>query len=365
MATEQKQGAYKKPVSPESTIESSPRRNFIRKAALATAAVGVGGVLLGKNVVPESSAACTKSCIVIACNSVVVDNAGLNRGILPCCDINAAHALTFGPTFLCSRCGTTANSGQGIASAVAAGSPNLCGLDFYTNYKKRMSITNSGLVGIGTCSPSSTLEAVSSANPIGRFVNNASSGDRTALVLFQNGDSSPTDWNVGVAGACNPLKIPDGSFYIQAQVHLGNPAALVINKSGSVGIDTASTPTTLRVNGSVSAKLISKTGSSTLGSYAMTTYDFAVLVNAGVLPTGATTFTVTLPPAKTAAGMLVFIKKTDTSTHSVTVARNGTDTIEGKNSIPLKMRFDSLRLISNGSNEWYILGNSQCGKFVF
>jgi hypothetical protein len=44
--------------SPESTIKSANRRDFIKKAALVTASVGVGGALLEKSlsVIPESSA---------------------------------------------------------------------------------------------------------------------------------------------------------------------------------------------------------------------------------------------------------------------------------------------------------------------
>jgi hypothetical protein len=45
------------PVCPESTIESANRRNFIKKATIAAAAVGVGGVILGQGkILPESSA---------------------------------------------------------------------------------------------------------------------------------------------------------------------------------------------------------------------------------------------------------------------------------------------------------------------
>lgn len=47
-------------VCPESTIDSANRRNFIKKAALATAAIGVAGVFLGDGkIIPESSAAST------------------------------------------------------------------------------------------------------------------------------------------------------------------------------------------------------------------------------------------------------------------------------------------------------------------
>lgn len=70
-------------------------------------------------------------------------NAGLNidqgnnnpGGSLP---LGANHALTFGST-----------SGEGIGSCRLAGGVNLFGLDFYTYYQSRMSISNSGAVTIG------------------------------------------------------------------------------------------------------------------------------------------------------------------------------------------------------------------------
>jgi hypothetical protein len=49
------------------------------------------------------------------------------------------------------------NSGEGIASKRTAGG-NAAGLDFYTDWTPRMSISNGGSVGIGTTTPTETLE---------------------------------------------------------------------------------------------------------------------------------------------------------------------------------------------------------------
>ncbi len=254
---------------------------------------------------------------------------------------------------------------------------NLYGLDFYTGFKKRMSITNSGNVGIGTCTPSSSLCVIGSVPNIGRFKNVGTSGDRTALVQFETGPSCKLiDWSAGVAGLCNACKIPKGSFY------LGQPTKprMVVNTSGQVGIGTTTplTPlqvngtasasklglgttspkTTLQVNGSLAARVLSVSGTSTIKSYQMIASDFAVLANASALPSGVTTFTVTLPTAATASGMIVLIKKVDGSTHTVTLSANTGDSIEGKSTEILTKQFDSLQLISNGGHEWFIVGNS-------
>jgi hypothetical protein len=76
--------------------------------------------------------------------NVIIDPRGLNNGApLP--------GLTFGN-----------GSGEGIASKRTAGG-NQFGLDFYTGFANRMSITSDGKVGIGTNSPTATLDIAGDA----------------------------------------------------------------------------------------------------------------------------------------------------------------------------------------------------------
>jgi hypothetical protein len=123
----------------------------------------------------------------------------------------------------------------------------------------------------------------------------------------------------------------------------------VVSKCGWLALGATCAPTTLHVAGSVSAKTVI-----TSSNYAMGSSDFAVLASGAV--------TVTLPKASTAAGMLVFIKNTSTST--VTLSASGTDTIEGAASKSLTKQYDSLQLISNGTNQWFLVGNSICDAFT-
>ena len=80
-----------------------------------------------------------------------VDQANLNTGVLNNGNTNGA-GLTFGAT-----------SGEGIASQRQVGAGNRYGLDFYTDFARRMSISQGGLVGIGVGSnaPDAALEVAS------------------------------------------------------------------------------------------------------------------------------------------------------------------------------------------------------------
>lgn len=81
----------------------------------------------------------------LSTGSMIVDLPGNNAGSI-------ANTLIFG-----------INSGEGIGSnrtppTKSAPSENLWGLDFYTNFTKRMSISQSGKVGIGTPTPTQALD---------------------------------------------------------------------------------------------------------------------------------------------------------------------------------------------------------------
>jgi hypothetical protein len=74
-------------------------------------------------------------------------------------------------------------SGEGIASNRHTGI-NKDGLDFYTDFGKRMSITNTGQVGIGTTAPNSTLQILHS------------NGVLTNGLTLSDKFSAGLDWNI-------------------------------------------------------------------------------------------------------------------------------------------------------------------------
>jgi hypothetical protein len=96
-----------------------------------------------------------------------IDQAGLNSGTLN------SNGLTFG-----------SGSGEGIASKRTTGGNN-CGLDFYTGGSNRMSISNSGNVGIGTSIPQSILDVKGDIFATGVRMGDGSSIVIDALQIFE------------------------------------------------------------------------------------------------------------------------------------------------------------------------------------
>ena len=64
--------------------------------------------------------------------------------------------------------------------------------------------------------------------------------------------------------------------------------------------------------------------------------------------------TINLPAASTASGLQYHIKKTDSTSNTVTIDADGTETIDGQLTQILNTQYESLTLVSDGSN-WFII----------
>jgi len=327
-------------VCPESTIESANRRSFIRRAVLLTAGAGIGGSILGRSaVIPESSASSTP---VTTCT---VNNAGTLAVWSTPSSVSDSCCLTSG-----IRVGGTTTSPLLTVSkscssgAVIVGSSGNAGCGASQGPGVQGDAACIGVLGQSLCS-----NCILSPG-CGTGVKGTSGSGIGVLGEAIFGGTGLE----GLAGSAFAIPIvakgaaSQSANLQQWEKSCGAPLS-VVNKSGWLGIGAKSAPTTLRVNGSMSAKTVAVSA-----NYAMKASDFAVLASG--------TITLTLPKAKIASGMIVFIKNTSTGT--VTVGVSGTDTIEGFSSKLLKKQFDSLQLISNGTNEWFILGNSICAAFT-
>jgi hypothetical protein len=393
-------------VCPESTIESANRRNFIKKATLVAASTAVGSSIIGSKIFPESSATkFSPNCCGEKCFSTVTTKFSVNVDHADFCNGSGFSAISGGALIFgqcLGFCKTAAMIGSqrnnctysccGV-NCIPPGN-NLAGLDFYTFGTKRMSITHSGNVGIGTgCDPIGSGVALCvrggsvgiskpflpscSSSPALYVSANGTSGCKAFPVIGISGGSDCPTYGIGVAG-CSRIGISGssntkcgvgvrgtangpGSIPIVAkgcssqtanlqQWQKGCTVKSVVNKCGWLGIAATKAATTLTVGGSVSAMVNPQSG-----SYSMGKTDFAVLAQ-------GSNSTITLPAAKTGAGMMVYVKNVSSGT--VSVAPPSGDKLEGGSaSITLQKLGGTsgpsgMMFISDGSKNWYVLGSA-------
>lgn len=99
--------------------------------------------------------------------------------------------------------------------------------------------------------------------------------------------------------------------------------------------------------GSVSSGFATSTQTGT--SYTVASTDTVVFADAT-----SNNVTVTLPAASGLTGYRFYIKRIDSSAHTVTISRSGSDTIDGLTSFTLDVQYTAFGVVSNGS-AWYIL----------
>lgn len=83
-------------------------------------------------------------------------------------------------------------------------------------------------------------------------------------------------------------------------------------------------------------------------SYTITSSDDIILGNTNAI-------TLTLPAASSNSGKVFVIKKIGSDTNAVTVARAGSDTIDGVTSLVLTTQYDYVQIISDGSATWEVV----------
>jgi len=121
-----------------------------------------------------------------------------------------------------------------------------------------------------------------------------------------------------------------------------------------VRLPVGATGKTLRVSGGlpawsdVDANPTMATSTKT-SNYTISGTDVVVFANAT-----SGNVTITLPTASANAGYRFYVKRIDGSANTCSVARSGSDTIDGQTSISLDLQYTSLTLVSDGS-AWYII----------
>ena len=148
---------------------------------------------------------------------------------------------------------------------------------------------------------------------------------------------------VEAASSDNASPVP----YAAGQVF---PSSVTASAPGGIGIGTTNQKTTSHVNRDLRVGVVSASA-----DYPMTTSDYVVLGSGG-----SAGIAITLPSAAANQGMIVHIKKVDPGTAgAVTIHADGTDTIEGGTpDIALTGQYDSLTLVADGANMWYVLAST-------
>jgi len=146
---------------------------------------------------------------------------GLNIDQTNSNDGTVSNALTFGST-----------SAEGIASKRTAGG-NQFGLDFYTGSATRLTILNTGNVGIGTTSPQQALSISDGLN-----IDQTSSNDGTVSNALTFGSTS----GEGIAS-----KRTAGGNQYGLDFYTGSANRLTISNTGNVGIGTVNSVAQLTV----------------------------------------------------------------------------------------------------------------------
>jgi hypothetical protein len=122
-------------------------------------------------------------------------------------------------------------------------------------------------------------------------------------------------------------------------------SAIFINGSdGNVGINTSTPNSGLQLASSLALPISTKTT-----SYTLTQDDHTVLSDAT-----AGAMTISLPSPTGIAGRVYVIKKIDASVNIVKVRCSGTDTIDGNTERNLTVRYESIKIQTDGTN-WYII----------
>ncbi len=167
-------------------------------------------------------------------STIYVDAGATNTG-------TSSPALIFGGTV----------SGEAIASKRTAGT-NQYGLDFYTSFSPRMTITNGGNVGIGTTTPptANALTVTSASNPL--YLGGVQAGTNTdSLLTINNGvvkrlspsalvTSSSNAWALtGNAGTTSATNFVGTTDYKSLKFKTNGTQGLILDSLGSVGVGTS------------------------------------------------------------------------------------------------------------------------------
>lgn len=166
----------------------------------------------------------------------------------------------------------------------------------------------------------------------------------------QDYQNNADGWQLGGGSTKRTLTLTAGNVTVtggSATLTLGNDLSTT---GGALTITlTGTTSVTLPTSGVLEA-VAKATRIDTTGTYTLTTANVVCLANAA---SGAITYN--LPASSGNTGQRFYIKKTDSSTNTVTINRAGGDTIDGATSQVIRAQYQCLMLVADGSSSWFII----------
>lgn len=145
--------------------------------------------------------------------------------------------------------------------------------------------------------------------------------------------------NISGSGTANHIAYFDGASSIASES--GNELYWD-STNNRLGLGTATPESTVQVNGSFATKVNTISTNTTLDDT-----HHVVLVDAS-----SGDVTLTLPLASSGDARQYMVKKTDSSSNDVIIARSGSDTIDGDTDATLSVQYEARTVISDGTN-WY------------
>lgn len=183
----------------------------------------------------------------------------------------------------------------------------------------------------------------------------------------------------GGAGAA-PSVIAAGTQYQSLTMGAANPGYSAVNLAQAAAITgalpignggtgqvtaQAAIDALLPSQGSNSGKFLTTNGSaSSWGSVANTigvatkTSNYTATSSDDLILCNTNAFTVTLPAVSSNSGKVLRIQKIGSDTNAITIARAGSDTINGATSYVLSTQYEEVMIVSDGTATWYVLAHT-------
>ena len=284
-----------------------------------------------------------------AANSIYVDGANSNTGTLN-------PGLYFGG----------ASSGEVISSKRTTGT-NQYGIDFYTSSNNRMTIGNTGNIGIGTTTPTEKLDVTgnlkfsgalmpnNSAGTAGYFLQSAGAGTPPVWVSSASSSAWGTTGNTGTTAGTNFIGTTDAVDFV---VKTNNTEKIRTTSAGRMGINTATPTQQLDVNGTIVAS------GTTYPNYAYNSGNRIIFGETNI-PVNEAGSVAQFGSGSTGRNMLLAVTKS--STNSSFLGNDGTQTMIGSEGTvnPITFRtglvYNNANVMTTGSEVMRISGAGSVG----